>query len=190
MKALLARDILGERAGEERRVTLNRAGRNLSARWNDRVREAIRTTEVDLVGSVDDLPVTKVGKDVSNELPMPTDEELLAAAAWARTGLVDAVASLEARVAALRETSYDDAPADADAESDDSGDSHDEDSEQGADDDPEDAGLDRSAMLERQLKDRSPEVRQALTEIVVLVRQAMPLGAELARLRSRSAATG
>ena len=39
-------------------------------------------------------------------------------------------------------------------------------------------------MLERQLRDRAPEVRLALTEIVDLVRQAMPLGTELARLRA------
>ncbi|PWN04461.1 hypothetical protein DJ010_02145 [Nocardioides silvaticus] len=207
MKALLARDILGERAAQERKVTLNRAGRNLSARWNDRIRGAVTAGGVDLVGSVEDLPVGKVGKDVSTELPSPTDEELLLAAGWARTGLVDAISSLEERVARLQgdaddpdgpdgpdgpddpdDKSYDDARDSEDPSGSESGDeSGDED---GVDDDPEDAGLDRRAMLERQLKDRSPEVGRALTEIVGLVRQAMPLGAELARLRSRSGAAG
>ena len=103
MKSLLARDILGERADQERKVTLNRPGRNLSARWNDRVRQAIETSGVQLVGSIDDLPVTKAGKDVPSELESPTDEELLFAAAWARKGMIDAIAELEARIARLRE---------------------------------------------------------------------------------------
>ena len=122
MKALLARDILGERADQERKVTLNRPGRNLSARWNNRVREAIGTSGVRLVGSLDDLPVTKVGKDVSAELETPTDEELLFAAAWARKGLVEAIGTLEGKVAALREEhGYDDSAPVTDRSGDDSG---------------------------------------------------------------------
>ena len=186
MKALLARDILGERADQERKVTLNRPGRNLSARWNNRVREAIETSGVRLVGSIEDLPVAKAGKDVSSELESPTDEELLFAAAWARKGMIDAIAELEARIARLREERADeDEPDDG---SDDQTDDPDDGGSDGDDaDDPDDAGLDRPAMLERQLADRAPEVGLALTEIVELVRQAMPLGAELARLRSSAA---
>jgi hypothetical protein len=44
-------------------------------------------------------------------------------------------------------------------------------------------------VLERQLKDRAPEVGLALTEIVGLVRRAMPLGAEIAELRAQARAT-
>jgi hypothetical protein len=192
MKSLLARDILGERADQERKVTLNRPGRNLSARWNDRIRGAIETSGVQLVGSIDDLPITKAGKDVPSELESPTDEELLFAAAWARKGMVDAIAELEARIARLRDERADDEPADGDdrADGEDQADEPDDggtDGDDGADDDPEDAGLDRPAMLQRQLSDRAPEVGLALTEIVDLVRRAMPLGTELARLRAAGA---
>jgi hypothetical protein len=192
MKALLARDILGVRADQERKVTLNRPGRNLSARWNNRVREAIETSGVHLVGSLDDLPVTKVGKEVSAELETPTDEELLSAAAWARKGLVEAIGTLEGKVAALREEQgYDDsAPFTGDDSDDDPGDEEPEDDgpdDDGPDDDPEDDELDRKAQLQRQLRDRTPEVGLALTEIVGLVRQAMPLGAEIASLRASTA---
>ncbi len=187
MKSLLARDILGERADQERKVTLNRPGRNLSARWNNRVRQAIETSGVQLVGSIDDLPIAKAGKDVPSELELPTDEELLFAAAWARKGMIDAIAELEARIARLRDERADDEP-DPDGDGNDQADEPDDggsDSDDEADDDPEDVGLDRPALLERQLSDRVPEVGLALTEIVDLVRQAMPLGTELARLRAR-----
>lgn len=193
MKALLARDILGERAEQERKVTLNRPGHNLSARWNSQVRSAIETSGVDLVGSLDDLPVTKVGKDVSAELDVPTDEELLFAAAWARKGLVEAIDRLEDKIATLRERHEHPASTDSAGGTDSaptsdatSGDDEPDDPEDdGPDDDPDDDGLDQKAKLERQLRDRTPEVGLALTEIVGLVRQAMPLGVELASLRAR-----
>ncbi|MEZ0579216.1 hypothetical protein [Nocardioides sp. MH1] len=193
MKSLLARDILGERAAEERKVTLNRPGRNHSARWNERVRAAIETSGVDLVGSLDDLPTEKVGKSVTAQLDTPTDEELLLAAAWARRGLDEAITSLEARIAAFREEhGYGDEPVlPTDGSSDDDPDSEDDGGEQdddGPDDDPEDEGLDRRGLLERQLSDRAPEVGLALTAIAEQVRVAMPLGAELAALRARAAA--
>ncbi|MDZ5621220.1 hypothetical protein [Nocardioides bizhenqiangii] len=195
MKVLLARDILSERADQERKVTLNRPGRNLAARWNDRIRGAISTSGVDLVGSLDDLPVTRAGKDVPAELETPTDEELLFAAAWARKGLVEAIGDLEDRIAKLREDQayVGSAPAvgpgaeDSDQQDDD--DAADDGPDDGpdddrADDDPDDVGLDPRARLDRQLRDRTPEVGLALTEIAGLVRQAMPLGAELAELRA------
>ncbi|RHW28707.1 hypothetical protein D0Z08_02320 [Nocardioides immobilis] len=192
MKALLARDILGERADQERKVTLNRPGRNLSARWNDRIRQAVSTSGVDLVGSLDDLPVEPPGKDVPVELAMPTDEELLFAAAWARTGLERAIGELETTIATLREEQEHDAgapSADDDDHDEHEHDDHDEhdghDGQDDGDDDPDDAGLDRRAVLERQLRDRTPEVGLALTEIIGLVRKAMPLGTEVAALRVR-----
>ena len=189
MKALLARDILGERAAEERKVTLNRPGQNLSARWNARLRTAIADSGLDLVGSLDDLPVGRAGKDVPAALASPTDEELLFAAAWARSGLVEAITTLEEKVAELREElGYDDLPLEAAGDPDDDTDADGSEEDDGPDDDPEHEGLDRGAMLARQLRDRTPEVGLALTEIAGLVRQAMPLGAELAALRARAAA--
>ncbi|WP_183100732.1 hypothetical protein [Nocardioides pelophilus] len=203
MKALLARDILGERASEERKVTLNRAGHNLSARWNQRIRTAIESSGVELVGSLDDLPTAKADKAVPTDLESPTDEELLFAAATARAGLEQAIERLEERIARFREElGYDDdgfdrGPGDAEGAGDDpddpddhDGDDHDGDDgggDDGPDDDPEEAGLDRRAQLDRQLSDRTPEVGLALTEIIGLVRRAMPLGAELAALRARAA---
>lgn len=192
MKSLLARDILGERADQERKVTLNRAGRNLSARWNARVRAAIEESRVDLVGSLDDLPVDRAGKSAPRELETPTDEELLLAAAWASRGLDEAIAELRERIAAFREEhGYGDDPVggagdpDADGEGDDE-DGPDDGADDGPDDDPEDAGLDRHALLERQLKERAPEVGLALKAIVDQVRVAMPLGSEMAALRARA----
>jgi hypothetical protein len=122
----------------------------------------------------------------------PTDEELLFAAAYARSGLEEAVATLEQKVAHLREElGYDAGPLDApDGHPEDDPDDDGSEEDDGPDDDPEDAGLDRKAMLERQLKDRTPEVGLALTEIAGLVRRAMPLGTELATLRARAAARG
>jgi hypothetical protein len=193
MKALLARDILGERASEERKVTLNRPGRNLSARWNQRIRTAIETNGVDLVGSFDDLPTTKTGKSAPTELEMPTDDELLFAAAWARKGLEEAIGTLGEKIARFRaEHGYDDhgpmsGPGESGADDPDGDDGSGADDD-GPDDDPEDAGLDRRAQLERQLSDRAPEVGLALTEIIGLVQRAMPLGAELAALKARAAA--
>lgn len=202
MKYLLARDILATRADQERKVTLNRPGRNLSARWNDRIRQAVSTSGVDLVGSLDDLPVEPPRKDVPVELAMPTDEELLFAAAWARTGLERAIGELETTIATLREEQEQEQEHDAGAPSADHDDTDDpehddqdgqdgedgqdgQDGEDDGDDDPDDAGLDRRAVLERQLRDRTPEVGLALTEIIGLVRKAMPLGTEVAALRAR-----
>jgi len=196
MKSLLARDILGERATQERKVTLNRPGRNLSARWNSRLRAAIDASGVDLVGDLEDLPVARAPKSESAELDMPTDDELLFAAASARTGLEQAIDALGENVDRLREElGYDgDTPLVDASDSDDPDDDPDGDdgeagggADDGADDDPEHEGLDSGTMLERQLRDRTPEVGLALSEIVGLVRQAMPLGAELARLRARAA---
>ena len=200
MKALLARDILGERADQERKVTLNREGRNVSARWNKRVREAIRTSGVHLVGDLEDLPVQKADRAVPSELAAPTDEELLLAAAWARDGLALAIRELADKAAALRDRPGDDDgswSADSSGEvgsgepedpphQDPDGNPH-EDPPEDAGDDPDDARLALRAKLDRQLSERTPEVGLALTEIASLVRQAMPLGAEIASLRSRPA---
>ncbi|KAA1421066.1 hypothetical protein F0U44_01705 [Nocardioides humilatus] len=192
MKSLLARDILGERADQERKVTLNRPGRNLSARWNGRLRDAIETSGVDLVGSLDDLPVTRTPKTISSELDNPSDEELLLAAAWARRGLDEAIVDLQGRVTAFREEhGYGETPLSelraANSDDPDDGDDGHDGQDDGPDDDPDDDGLVGHSLLERQLKERTPEVRLALTDVIDRVRVAMPLGAELAALRAVAA---
>ena len=125
---------------------------------------------------------------------MPTDEELLFAAAWARKGLEAAIGELEDKVAALREEhGYDDS---APVSADDSDDGRTRTIRGRADDDRTTGptttrttpGSTGRARLDRQLRDRTPEVGLALTEIIGLVRQAMPLGAELASLRGRASA--
>ena len=194
MKGLLARDILAGRAGQERKVTLNRSGHDLSARWNNRVREAITSSGADLVGSLDDLPTVKPDESVPTALEMPTDEELLSAAEWARRGLDEAILRLQGQVAALGERDRTDDPSGprtaARDEVDDPDDEGDGPESDDGPDDSEDAGLDRQAVLDRQLSDRTPEVALALDALVEQVRRAMALGAELGSLRARQAASG
>lgn len=88
VKAILARRILAERASLEQPVRLNRRGLALAARWNRQVRDAIAAHQVRVVGSLDDLPVAAPGPDVPEALPTPSDDQLLAAAATARDGLL------------------------------------------------------------------------------------------------------
>ncbi|MFN8189374.1 MAG: hypothetical protein U0R78_02860 [Nocardioidaceae bacterium] len=88
VKAVLARRILAERASLEQPVRLNRRGLNLGARWNQLVRDAIKTHGVKLVGSLDELPVDPPGDEVPVDLPRPTDEEIVEAATTARDGLL------------------------------------------------------------------------------------------------------
>jgi hypothetical protein len=188
MKALLARDILGERASLEPRVTLNRAGHNLSARWNARVRTAISDSGVDVVGTLDDLPTDRVGDEVPAAVAEPTDEELLEAARWAEEGLEKALARLERSAASLRASrgaGDPQRPAESDEKADDDPESYAQDDVRGADDagDGDGDGPDREAVLARQLKDRSPEVAEALTAVGARARRAMALGSEIARLK-------
>ncbi|UMG93196.1 hypothetical protein [Nocardioides sp. TF02-7] len=176
MKSLLARDVLGARAHLEPKVTLNRPGRNHSARWNAKVRTAVEASGVPVVGSLDDLPTTLVGDEVPLHLAEPTDDELLAAAAWARDGLDEATASLERQVAGLRAAGADAA---------DTGDEPRDDEEAAAAGDgeqPDDDGGDDPALA-RQLARRSPEVGTAVEEVAVRAERALALGSELARLR-------
>lgn len=88
VKGGLARAILGERAGLEKKVRLNRRGVQMANQWNRRVRQAITERGVDFIGSYDELPIVKVGDDVPKGLPAPTTEELLETANAARLGLV------------------------------------------------------------------------------------------------------
>ena len=98
VKGPLARRILSERSGLEPPVRLDRPGLNVAARWNERVREAIQTHRVQVVGDLDELPVTRPGPDAPADLFRPSDEELLAAAATAYVGLARLRAELEAEL--------------------------------------------------------------------------------------------
>lgn len=91
------RVILGERAHLESPVTLNRKGRALAARWNRRVRSAIKDSGAQLVGSLDDLPVRRPPQSTPTSLGTPDAEEILAAAATARDGLIELEAKLLSR---------------------------------------------------------------------------------------------
>jgi hypothetical protein len=88
VKARLARTVLGSRAALESPIVLHRKGRRLAARWNRRVRTAIRESGVHLVGSLQELPVAPPDDTVPATLRQPTTEELLAAGATARDGLL------------------------------------------------------------------------------------------------------
>jgi hypothetical protein len=87
VKRQLARGALGSRAHLESPVPLHRQGRRFAARWNRRVREAVERHGVELVGTLDDLPVTPPDPDVPKALTMPSTEELLEAAATGVDGL-------------------------------------------------------------------------------------------------------
>ena len=100
VKSGLGRHVLASRAHLEPPVQLHRDGRMVAARWNGRVREAIRSHGVDLVGSLKDLPVGPPGPDVPENLPAPSDAELLAAAAAARDGMLAMRSSLSAAIGA------------------------------------------------------------------------------------------
>ena len=89
IKSQLARRVLGGRAGEERPVRLHRPGVVLAREWNGVVREAISQHDVRLVGSLDELPVDPPDPDLPKQLYRPTEDELLAAAGTAYSGMTD-----------------------------------------------------------------------------------------------------
>lgn len=88
LKRALARTILGARAHAERPVVLDRDGLVLAARWNRRVRAAVRDSGGHLVGCLDDLPVGPPDASAPPELREPDAREILAAAGAARDGLL------------------------------------------------------------------------------------------------------
>jgi hypothetical protein len=100
VKRQLARVILGSRAAREPRVQLNRRGLRLAARWNERTRAAVARHRVDVVGSLEDLPVEPPGSEHPQALPTPSPAQLLAAAATGLDGLRSWQAYLEHRLAA------------------------------------------------------------------------------------------
>lgn len=195
VKSTLARDILGELADREPKVALNRPGRNMSARWNDRVREAITRSGARLVGSLDDLPTDPAPEDTPVELAKPSEEEMLAAAAYAAEQMETVIAELEAKVADVR-AGRDVGP---DTDEDDHHDEHDDrhegdDGDDGHEGDRGDGGADGSdgdgsgptgprGPL-RQLENKSEPVRQAVWDLTGLVRRAVDLQLELTTLRA------
>ena len=88
VKGPLARRILGSRASQEQPIRMNRRGHVFGVRWNRLMRAAIERHGVRVVGSLDDLDVTRPGTDLRRKLPRATPEEIVAAAVHARDGLV------------------------------------------------------------------------------------------------------
>ena len=89
VKSQLGRRTLGPRAAVERKITLNRRGLALAARWNQRVRDAIGESGAHIVGRPSDLPVDPPPPDAPVALAHPERAEMLEAAATARDGLLD-----------------------------------------------------------------------------------------------------
>lgn len=88
VKGPLARRILGSRAALEQPIRMHRRGHLMGVRWNRRIRRAVRRHQVEVVGTLEDLPVQRPGKDVRPALPTVSDAEVLAAAVHARDGLL------------------------------------------------------------------------------------------------------
>jgi hypothetical protein len=87
VKRRLAREVLASRKPLEQPILLNRGGRKLAARWNRRVRSSIETHGVELVGSLAELPVSPSLEGAPKALVQPSPEDLLSAAATGRDGL-------------------------------------------------------------------------------------------------------
>ncbi len=99
IKGPLARTILGARSHLEQPIRLNRRGARLAARWNRRVRAAIKQAGVGVVGDLAELPVALPSEEVPAALYRPGPEDLLGAAATARDGLTALEQHLREQVA-------------------------------------------------------------------------------------------
>jgi hypothetical protein len=97
----LAPQILGPRATVERSIPMNASTTQFALTWNRRVRDAIRASQAQLVGDLDELPAVLRTGDEPPATPLvdPTEDEVIAAARTARDGLI---ALVEARVGQLR----------------------------------------------------------------------------------------
>lgn len=104
----LARRSLAARSGVEAKVTLTPRGQQQAARWNRAVRAAIHESGAHWVGDPEDLPVAPADPSAKSSRPRP--EDLLAAAATARDGLLEIGAQRESAHAS---TAAGDAPAPA-----------------------------------------------------------------------------
>jgi len=90
VKNFLALESLGARAGLEGRATLDDATRAFAVGWNRRVREAITSSGVHVVGDLDDLPLS-VSSDPSGFRAAPDQGQVLDAAALAVEAMDDLV---------------------------------------------------------------------------------------------------
>ncbi|MDQ3616234.1 MAG: hypothetical protein M3393_06370 [Actinomycetota bacterium] len=104
LKAELGTRILAERARLEKGAQLNLSTRRFAARWNRRVRRAIRASGAHVVGGLRELPV-KLPPDAAQTFPKklinPEDTDILAAATTARDGLVHLIQSRAAYLETL-----------------------------------------------------------------------------------------
>ena len=103
LKAKLANGILAARSTMEPGAKLDRRTRAFALGWNKRVRAAITRSGADLVGHLDDLPVrtSQTTAEYVARLSDPPAEDVLAAAAAARDGLVRLVDRRAKRVTRL-----------------------------------------------------------------------------------------
>jgi hypothetical protein len=90
VKNFLALESLGARARLEGRARLDDASRAFAVGWNHRVREAITASGVDVVGDLDDLPLS-VSSEPSGFRPAPDQDQVLEAAALAVEAMDDLV---------------------------------------------------------------------------------------------------
>ncbi|MDZ5621219.1 hypothetical protein SFC88_10295 [Nocardioides sp. HM23] len=89
IRAVVAPD-LESRAGSEPAVRLDARGWEVAAAWNRLVRDAVTAAGTTVIGDLDDLPADPpVVAEDAEETRRPRPAEVLAAAATARTGLID-----------------------------------------------------------------------------------------------------
>ncbi len=86
LKHYLAEQVLAERRSLEARAELDAAAEEFATRWNRRVRAALEASTAQLVGDLEDLPVTEPVTPAGSIVD-PTREELLDAAEHAAEGL-------------------------------------------------------------------------------------------------------
>jgi hypothetical protein len=101
----LAKKILAPRSPLEARAKVDAATMEFAARWNRRVRAAITESGAHVVGDLEDLPVeipAEVLAAAPRELVEPSAEEILAAAAAARDGMIDVIKARSREVGRFR----------------------------------------------------------------------------------------
>ncbi|HEY0772972.1 MAG TPA: hypothetical protein VGD51_02730, partial [Nocardioidaceae bacterium] len=86
LKHYLAEQVLAERRGLEARAELDAAAEEFTTRWNRRVRTTLEASTAQLVGDLEDLPVTEP-ETPAGSIVDPPREELLGAAEHAAEGL-------------------------------------------------------------------------------------------------------
>lgn len=103
-KRYLGHQILSARRAQESSIKLNRRGLRLAASMNQATLDSIHRLGVSLHGSAADLPTSTEVEGAPKAIPLPSDEELLAAAETAAAGLSAMQARLEHEGATLGST--------------------------------------------------------------------------------------